>query len=227
VTADTDPAAAAGRRLAAPFPPGLLGWLPLAKEPHRDGTMPVAAYLDGKAVTDRLDEGLGVAGWEDAYDPLPTGCVRCRLRCKIAGEWVAKEDVGGPSAQPDPGDKTKAAFTDALKRAAVKFGVGRYLAALPRFRVRWDDRLKRPAEAPELPAWALPAPPAAPDARASGELARALVRQLDQAADAGAVRVVRLAVERATAGGLLLPADLAAVVAAGRRAAERTKGGGR
>lgn len=218
----------AARRLAAPFPAAALGWLPLAKEPYRDGTMPVAAYLDGRAVADRLDEALGVGGWEDAYDPLPTGCVRCRLRCRVGpgGEWVAKEDVGGPSDQADPGDKTKAAFTDALKRAAAKFGVGRYLAALPRYRVRWDADRKRMAAAPELPAWAVPAPPAAPDARGSAELARLLARQLDQAADAGAVRVGRLAVERATAEGLLLPADLAAVVAAGKRAAGRVKGGG-
>jgi hypothetical protein len=41
---------------------------------------------------------------------------------------LTKVDVGGPSEQPDGGDWLKAAFSDALKRAAVKFGVGRHLA---------------------------------------------------------------------------------------------------
>jgi hypothetical protein len=39
--------------------------------------------------------------------------------------------VAGPSDQKDAGDKRKAAFSDALKRAAVKFGIGRYLYNLP------------------------------------------------------------------------------------------------
>ena len=45
-------------------------------------------------------------------------------------------DVGAPSEQPDGGDRLKAAFSDALKRAAVKFGIGRYLYRLPQQWVR-------------------------------------------------------------------------------------------
>jgi hypothetical protein len=57
---------------------------------------------------------------------LPDGAVVCRLRLKIGDQWITKVDVGSPSGQPDNGDRTKAAFSDALKRAAVKFGIGRY-----------------------------------------------------------------------------------------------------
>jgi hypothetical protein len=85
-------------------------------------------YVDARVVMDRLDDILGVGGWQDSYDFIPgTTSVICRLRVKIGGEWITKEDVGGMSEQPDEGDRTKAALSDALKRAAVKLGVGRYL----------------------------------------------------------------------------------------------------
>jgi hypothetical protein len=64
-----------------------------------------------------------------------------RLRCRIGGEWLTKVDVGGPSEQPDGGDRLKAAVSDAVKRAAVKFGVGRCLYRLPS---QWVDHDRAP-----------------------------------------------------------------------------------
>jgi hypothetical protein len=63
-------------------------------------------------------------GWQDEYECLPDGSVVCRLRLRLGDEWITKMDVGAPSEQPDEGDRRKAAFSDALKRAAVKFGIG-------------------------------------------------------------------------------------------------------
>ena len=34
---------------------------------------------------------------------------------RLGDEWVTKVDVGGPSEQPDGGDRLKAAFSDVLK----------------------------------------------------------------------------------------------------------------
>jgi hypothetical protein len=86
---------------------------------------------------------------------LPDGSVVCRLRLKIGGEWITKVDVGGPSEQPDGGDRLKAAFSDALKRAAVKFGIGRYLYRLPQQWVDYDDPQNRMfSKDPTLPAFA-------------------------------------------------------------------------
>src|SRR5438094_5089004 len=65
-------------------------------------------------------------------------------------------DVGGQSEQPDEGDRRKAAFSDALKRAAVKFGIGRYLYRLPAQWVDYDPVKKQLAQLPQLPAFALP-----------------------------------------------------------------------
>jgi hypothetical protein len=107
-------------------------------------------YLDSRLVMDRLDDVVGVAGWQDQYTLLPGGEVECRLSVRIGGEWVTKVDVGGQSEQPDEGDRMKAAYSDALKRAAVKFGIGRYLYRLPQQWMDYDPQtkqIKRPAPA--------------------------------------------------------------------------------
>lgn len=119
------------------------------------------AYVDARVIQDRLDEVLGVAGWQDEYECLPDGSVVCRLRLRLGDEWITKMDVGGQSEQPDEGDRRKAAFSDALKRAAVKFGIGRYLYRLPSQWVDYDPRKKQFAQTPTLPPSALRRPPSA------------------------------------------------------------------
>src|SRR5215471_2647489 len=108
-------------------------------------------YVDARVVQDRLDELLGLENWQDTYTPLPDGSVVCELRCRIGGEWIVKTDVGSPSEQPDGGDRMKAAFSDALKRAAVKFGIGRYLYRLPSQWVDYDPQKRRFLQTPKLP----------------------------------------------------------------------------
>ena len=121
------------------------------------GTRALAlAYVDARAIQDRLDDVLGVEGWQDEYEVLADGSVVCRLRLKIGNEWVVKMDVGGPSEQPDGGDRMKAAFSDALKRAAVKFGIGRYLYRLPQQWADYDPAKRQFRTPPTLPAFALP-----------------------------------------------------------------------
>jgi hypothetical protein len=116
------------------------------------------AYVDARVVQDRLDDVLGVEGWSDEYEFLPDGSCLCRLRCRIADEWLTKMDVGSPSEQPDQGDRTKAAVSDALKRAAVKFGVGRYLYRMPQQWVDYDSMKRQFVRPPQLPSFARPNP---------------------------------------------------------------------
>lgn len=116
------------------------------------------AYINARAVMDRLDEVLGVDGWSDAYTVLPSGEVECRLAACICGEWVTKCDVGSQSEQPDEGDRLKAAFSDALKRAAVKLGVGRYLYRLEPQWCDYDPVKKQFTQLPRLPDAAKPGP---------------------------------------------------------------------
>src|SRR3954452_14605460 len=109
------------------------------------------AYVDARAIQDRLDDVLGVDGWQDDYQILEDGSVVCRLRLRLGEEWITKVDVGSPSEQPDEHDRVKAAFSDALKRAAVKFGVGRYLYRRPATWCDYDPQKRQLRQLPSLP----------------------------------------------------------------------------
>jgi hypothetical protein len=133
--------------LSAPFDPAEVRFKPAAVNGNRALAL---AYVDARVIQDRLDEVLGVNGWSDDYQVLPDGSVVCRLRVHFGDTWVTKTDAGGASDQPDGGDRLKAAFSDALKRAAVKFGIGRYLYRLPAQWVDWDPGKKRFARPPAV-----------------------------------------------------------------------------
>ena len=102
---------------------------------------------------------LGVEGWQDDYECRDDGSVICRLRLRLGDEWVTKVDVGGPSEQPDGGDRLKAAFSDACSSGRqVKFGLGRYLYRLPSQWVDYDSHKRTFVRGPPtLPAMYLPA----------------------------------------------------------------------
>lgn len=86
-------------------------------------------YITARTAMNRLDEALGPENWSDDYQPLADGeAVICRLTITLPdGRKVMKTDVGGMSDTKDSSDCEKSGFSDAFKRAAVKFGVGRYL----------------------------------------------------------------------------------------------------
>lgn len=139
-------------QLARPFPVKAVKWKPQSVKGNRAMAL---AYIDARTVTARLDEVFPLA-WQDEYSVLDKGSVVCRLSVRIDGQWLTRCDVGGESEQPDEGDRTKAAFSDALKRAAVKFGVGRYLYSLPRTWCDYDPQKKQFSQTPQLPDWAIP-----------------------------------------------------------------------
>jgi hypothetical protein len=141
------------KALAAPFDAAEVRFKPAVVSGNRALAL---AYVDARVIQDRLDDVLGVTGWQDNYECLPDGVVVCRLRIRVGDEWLTKVDVGGPSEQPDEGDRRKAAFSDALKRAAVKFGIGRYLYRLPSQWVDYDPQRRQFVKTPALPPYALP-----------------------------------------------------------------------
>jgi hypothetical protein len=162
--------------LSAPFDTREVQFKPQMVKNNRCLAM---AYVSARVVQDRLDE-LGVENWQDRYSIMPDGGVVCRLAIKIEGKWITKTDVGSPSEQPDSGDRLKAAFSDALKRAAVKFGIGRYLYRLPAQWVDYDPVKKQIVSPPQLPDWAVPgkqmkrnAPATTPPKKATADDARA------------------------------------------------------
>jgi hypothetical protein len=145
--------------LAEPFDAAEVHLKPQALTKDKMRALP-CWYLDARTVMGRLDAAVGVSGWQDEYDVLPSGEVVCRLRLLIDGQWICKADVGAQSEQEDEGDRRKASFSDALKRAAVKWGIGRYLYRIRSSWVGWDDAKKQFATQPVLPPWAVPHPSA-------------------------------------------------------------------
>jgi hypothetical protein len=144
------------KELSEPFDPGEVKFKPAVVSGNRAMAL---AYVDARVIQDRLDDVLGVEGWQDDYECREDGSVICRLSIRIGGEWIKKVDVGGPSEQPDGGDRLKAAFSDSLKRAAVKFGVGRYLYRTPQQWVDYDPQKRCFKTTPTLPAAFQPAKP--------------------------------------------------------------------
>src|SRR5512141_105710 len=149
------------RALAAPFPASAISWKPQAITQDKKRALAVA-YIDARDVAERLDEVLGPLNWQvdhkQAGDQIVTGLA---IRCEATGEFVWKWDagfVGG--ADSDSKDEQmkarKGTISDGLKRAAVLWGIGRYLYRLPKVWVDYDQQHRTLATTPTLPEWALP-----------------------------------------------------------------------
>jgi hypothetical protein len=80
----------------------------------------VVAYIDARLVVERLNM-ICPHLWHDAYTPLDGG----RLLCSLTIDGITRHDVGADYVG-------KGLYSDALKRAGVKFGVGVSLYAVPR-----------------------------------------------------------------------------------------------
>lgn len=107
--------------LSAEFPRHAISWR--AQSLTRDGDKAMAlAYIDARDVMKRLDAVCGPANWQDRYEFSGPRTV-CYLSIRIDGEWITKADGAGDTDV----EAEKGAISDAFKRAAVKWGIGRYL----------------------------------------------------------------------------------------------------
>ena len=117
-------------KLKAVFPKEYIQWR--ANSVTKDGKKAMAlAYVDARAVMDRLDEVCGPAGWQCKYSHANSKTV-CDIGIQIFEDdvnkhhkdfWVWKADGAGDSDI----EAEKGALSDAFKRAAVRWGIGRYL----------------------------------------------------------------------------------------------------
>jgi hypothetical protein len=130
-------------------------------------------------VAERFDAVVGAANWavdhKDVGGQTLTGIA---IRHPETGEWVWKWDAGVVGREGDEAMSVKGSLSDGLKRAAVLWGVGRYLYRLPKSWVAYDSQKRRLTETPALPRWAVPEGergPATRTARSNGELRSAPV----------------------------------------------------
>ena len=111
--------------LAAEFPKEDIHWR--AQSLTKDGDKAMAlAYLDARDVMDRLDQIVGPENWQDRYESDGPKTI-CYLSVRIGEEWVTKADGAGDTQV----EAEKGSISGAFKRAAVKWGIGRYLYDMP------------------------------------------------------------------------------------------------
>ena len=109
--------------LRQPFNPADVDFRPQGK-PSGNGKVQAVCYIDARTVADRLDDVVGPGAWEFTYEPLVTANGQVQIaKGRLSIHGVVKEDVGEASNF----DPSKGCVSDALKRAAVLWGIGRYL----------------------------------------------------------------------------------------------------
>ena len=131
----------------------------------------VLAYVDNRAIQDRLDEVCGPLGWQNEYKTGPQGGIICGISiwCDEKKQWVTKWD-GSDNTQIEA---VKGGLSASMKRSGSQWGVGRYLYNLEAMFAQTSTDNKRGQEGwssakesktnkyfnwqtPQLPVWALP-----------------------------------------------------------------------
>jgi len=107
--------------LAAPFKPE-----ELKQRPGRAGM--TFTYADSRAVAQRLDDVLGLDGWqfEVKVADAARSVVHGNLIVVVDGKTTIRQDFGYPNSTQDE-EPLKSAASDALRRCAAQLGVGRSL----------------------------------------------------------------------------------------------------
>ncbi len=136
-------------QLKEPFDPNVLHWRVGATTSNKDKGIALA-YLNARDVMKRLDDVVGAENWQCKYPFV--GC--CELSIRIDDEWITKSNLAGETQVE--GEKGQA--SDAFKRAAVLWGIGRYLYYLENV---WHPITPQGRSfvlngTPNLPKWALP-----------------------------------------------------------------------
>ncbi len=133
------------------------------------------AYLTNRAIMSRLDSVVGPGGWKNEFKEWKVGenaGVICGISIRIdrpgeASEWVTKWD----GAENTDIESVKGGLSDAMKRCAVQWGIGRYLYNLDETfcvcssekQQGWNYAKTKDGavfywQTPGLPGWALPNP---------------------------------------------------------------------
>jgi hypothetical protein len=138
-------------KLKRPFDVKVISWRVGAT--NGDKTSGIAlAYIDARDVMQRLDDVFGL-DWQCKYSHADKKTI-CDIGIKVDGEWIWRSGGAGDTDV----EAEKGAISDAFKRAAVLFGIGRYLYSLPNKWVPIKAHGKSYAldGTPPLPTWATP-----------------------------------------------------------------------
>jgi len=122
----------------------------------------VVCYIDARSVINRLNRVVG-GDWSFDWEALPPEGQRRIVKGRLTVCGVSRSDVGEYAIDPQHEyemEPYKAAVSDALKRAAVHFGIGAYLYSIPAVWVDYDDTKRQIKNKPRIPPQFLPKPSA-------------------------------------------------------------------
>ena len=142
-------------RLRIPFEEGDIEWR--IQQQGLSKGLPwalVLAYVTNRAIMDRLDNVVGPENWTNDFTQSPNGGVLCTLGIRVGDSWVYKTD----GADNTEIEKVKGGLSNAMKRAGVQWGIGRYLYKLPTTFATFDGAGKKKTRIEgELYRWIPPA----------------------------------------------------------------------
>ena len=143
------------KALADFFPASDIEWKPITISKKTNKGL-AAAYVTNRAVMQRLDDVCGPENWKNEFRPGPDGGVLCGLSINVTGNadkptWVTKHDA----AENSDIEPVKGGISGAMRRAAVHWGIGRYLYDLPSQWVPVNE-YKKFKKTPSVPSQYLP-----------------------------------------------------------------------
>lgn len=124
-------------RLSMPIPSAEVQWRIQGKS-SPNTKVQLLAYIDARTVQERLDQVVGSGAWSFDFIPLHIDAKGVIQTGKgvLTIHGVSKSDIGTASSF----EGSKGCCSDALKRAAVHWGVARELYALPEVWVTLDGQ---------------------------------------------------------------------------------------
>lgn len=123
----------AAKELRRPFTPQAVKFKVQSTWPKDNPTGGlIVGYVDARLVVERLNLILPHCWW-DQYEPVDSKHMICRLTV----DGITRQDIG-------EGDG-KGLYSDALKRAAVKFGIGVSIYAIPKMILNASNGQLKPA----------------------------------------------------------------------------------
>lgn len=112
--------------LKAEFPREAISWRAQTLTKNGDKALALA-YIDARDVMNRLDDVVGATHWQNRYEVHGNKTI-CYLSIEVEqGNWITKADGAGDTDV----EAEKGSISDALKRSAVLWGIGRYLYDIP------------------------------------------------------------------------------------------------
>ncbi|MGK9486610.1 Rad52/Rad22 family DNA repair protein [Bacillus tropicus] len=127
--------------LQAEFPFEQLGWkVTNTFESQGRFFAYVAPFVDARAIQDRFDEVFGIDNWQVSYEKWGEKATKCTISVFLNERWISKED----GSEESDYSSVKGGFSNSLKRAAVLWGVGRYLYNIKPTKVELSTRSNGP-----------------------------------------------------------------------------------